>query len=133
MKCCGNCQHYISRPLCENVCSKTGKVVGHLWVRDCFVERKPIIDKQMEEQEKTKVCRVCGRELPISAFAIQVKSRDGHMHICKECNGNLRPNKKEMKSSGLPIMALKSFEDTVLVRELRDRGYDVRCTKTIEL
>lgn len=42
---------------------------------------------QMESNTniKTKVCKECGRELPIESFQRQVRSSDGYMHICKEC------------------------------------------------
>ena len=35
--------------------------------------------------EKTKVCTKCGRELPLSEFVKQKKSKDGLMYWCKSC------------------------------------------------
>ena len=34
---------------------------------------------------ETKVCRFCGRELPIEQFSPSSRHKDGHMPICKEC------------------------------------------------
>lgn len=34
---------------------------------------------------ETKVCKFCGRELPIEQFGPSSRHKDGHMPICKEC------------------------------------------------
>lgn len=39
----------------------------------------------MEESAKTKVCPKCGRELPITEFALNKTSKDGHVGQCKDC------------------------------------------------
>lgn len=43
------------------------------------------------EEPKTKVCSKCGRELPITEFALNKKCKDGHIGRCKDCiNAYLR-------------------------------------------
>ena len=37
------------------------------------------------EEPKTKVCSKCGRELPITEFALNKKYKDGHIGRCKDC------------------------------------------------
>ena len=39
----------------------------------------------MEELTETKVCKKCGRELPITEFALNKNSKDGHVGQCKDC------------------------------------------------
>lgn len=39
-------------------------------------------------EEKTKVCRKCGRELPLSEFPRSAKSKDGHINTCKTCKAS---------------------------------------------
>ena len=39
----------------------------------------------MEESAKTKVCSKCGRELPITEFALNKTSKDGHVGKCRDC------------------------------------------------
>lgn len=39
----------------------------------------------MEELTETKVCKKCGRELPITEFALNKKHKDGHIGRCKDC------------------------------------------------
>lgn len=39
----------------------------------------------MEELTETKVCKKCGRELPITEFALNKTSKDGHVGQCKNC------------------------------------------------
>lgn len=38
------------------------------------------------EEIKTKVCRKCGRELPITEFARKSTAKDGLQSYCKQCN-----------------------------------------------
>ena len=37
------------------------------------------------EEPKTKVCSKCGRELPITKFALSKTSKDGHVGKCRDC------------------------------------------------
>ena len=39
----------------------------------------------METTTTTKVCPKCGRELPITEFALNKTSKDGHVGQCKDC------------------------------------------------
>lgn len=39
----------------------------------------------MEESTETKVCKKCGRELPITEFALNKNLKDGHVGQCKDC------------------------------------------------
>ena len=39
----------------------------------------------MEPDIKTKVCPKCGRELPITEFALNKTYKDGHNKQCKDC------------------------------------------------
>ena len=142
---CGECARYRLMPNYENICNKTGKVVPFLAQKECF-ETKEI---EMEESKKTKVCKVCGKELPIEMFRKNTKSKDGYTDTCIECiNVNIRAgfNKRkdaqETPKSEEPIKledtikmvdAINSVPDQALVNELRQRGYDVTCTKIITL
>ena len=38
-----------------------------------------------ETKPKTKVCKKCGRELPITEFALNKTSKDGHVGQCRDC------------------------------------------------
>lgn len=130
-------------PNCENICDKTGKVVPFLAQKECFET------KEMEET-RTKVCKVCGKELPIDMFRKNNKSKDGYTDTCIDCiNVKIRAgfNKKKDAKQEKPkaeeairledtikmVDAIKNTPDQALVNELRQRGYDVTCTKTIAL
>lgn len=141
---CGECARYRLMPNYENICDKTGKVVPFLAQKECF-EPKEI---EMEEK-RTKVCKVCGKELPIEMFRKNNKSKDGYTDTCFDCiNVKIRAgfNKKKdaqkKPKSEEPIRledtikmadAIKNTPDQALVNELRQRGYDVTCTKIITL
>lgn len=115
---------------------------------------------QMESNTniKTKVCKECGRELPIESFQRQVKSSDGYMHICKECKTKRvlagfskkeeplpavdTPISTKFEEINIPTEYVEDFNkqeiitkisDQELVAELRKRGWTVTCTKVIEL
>lgn len=34
---------------------------------------------------ETKICKTCGRELPIEMFYKNPMSKDGHINSCKDC------------------------------------------------
>ena len=38
-----------------------------------------------EKQTATKRCKSCGQLLPIIAFKVDSRSKDGHCHICNAC------------------------------------------------
>lgn len=131
-------------PNCENICDKTGKVVPFLAQKECF-EPKEI---EMEEK-RTKVCKVCGKELPIDMFRKNNKSKDGYTDTCFDCiNVKIRAgfNKKKdaqkkpkaeepirLEDTIDMVDVINNLPDQALVNELRQRGYEVTCIKTIAL
>ena len=141
---CGECARYRLKPNQENICDKTGKVVPFMAQKECF-ETKEI---EMEEK-RTKVCKVCGKELPIEMFRKNIKSKDGYTDTCIDCiNVKIRAgfNKKKdvqekpkaeepmrLEDTIKMVDAIKNIPGQILVNELRQRGYDVTCTKTIAL
>lgn len=158
-------------PFCEDICILTGKIVPYLAQRECFmtkVEQDTNLlnqDTNLLNQDtnkmtenaniKTKVCKDCGRELPIDEFQRQTKSKDGYMHICRECKQkrvNVSISKKmneaflktfgkeEVKQAdkGFPVTQdkydrLQEYTAQELVDHLRFQGWEVTCTKTIKL
>ena len=141
---CGECARYRLKPNQENICDKTGKVVPFLAQKECFETK----DIEMEEK-RTKVCKVCGKELPIEMFRKNNKSKDGYTDTCFDCiNVKIRAgfNKKKdvqrkpkaeepirLEDTIKMVDSIDNIPDQALVNELRQRGYDVTCTKTIAL
>lgn len=95
---------------------------------------------------KTKRCNKCGRELPISEFYAKTGTKDGLQYNCKECHKtgvyNSRNKAKDSPTAQAqePTRAakvagvangLKAVEDLTLVAELRARGWEVKCTRTV--
>ena len=84
----------------------------------------------MEELTETKVCKKCGRELPITKFSLSKTSKDGHVGQCKDCyNAYQRENYARKKGKTMahanPISALLNpkFSDKTpreLQQELRE-------------
>lgn len=148
---CGHCANYWARPFNENVCILTGKVVPHLAHKECFTPRDNTTNQINNTMEKTtKVCKECGRELPIEQFRANPRCKDGHLDTCNDCmKGKITKGiqgKKNRSLDGLSLELeeidhdikpsspkLSSFEDYELVEELRLRGWDVKCSRTIEL
>lgn len=144
-------------PYNEDVCAKSGRIVPYMQHRDCFeypgTKEEPIEENIMNET-KTKICKECGRELPLDHFSTQYKSKDGHLAICKDC---MKARKSEAMKTALaekkghedknvtmshchtaapavaPTATLLGWLDQELADELRRRGYEVTCTKTISL
>ena len=169
---CGHCAW------CDDgsYCRSKHKEVGYFWEKDCFTTQEEYdlimardIMKMNEENAnkmatdtntiaenanpKTKVCKDCGRELPIESFQRQARSKDGYMHICRECkrkrvlagvgkeeqdNPPLEKKEESKSDDGFPATQdkydrLQEYTAQELVDRLRFLGWDVRCSRTIEL
>lgn len=94
------------------------------------------------EEIKTKVCRKCGQELPISEFTRKATAKDGLQCYCKKCNSKVtteyarkrRERKKaeakeneriefEKKYKIYTDKELAKFTPRQLILELKARGY----------
>lgn len=98
--------------------------------------------KHMEEKNstpvqapapQTKVCKRCGRELPVSEFNKHAISKDGYQSICKDCQQVQMTKAAKVAIEKRKGLNPEKWTDADLVGELRLRGYDVKATKTIEL
>lgn len=153
---CGQCRHYRMNRYLESICSITGKNVGYMWKQDCFepLPRFTQNDNQlaqnankMENNANTKVCKECGRELPLDQFRPNPKCADGHINTCWDCmSRKLKAaarkeeevidavyNNPETEPAKEVTRDLSIYAETALVAELRARGWDVKCSKFIEL
>lgn len=68
----------------------------------------------MEEIKNTKVCKVCGNELPLDCFNRHGRSSDGYASVCKAC---------AKKQGGTTNAELAKFTPRELIAELAARGY----------
>ena len=82
------------------------------------------------EENVTKVCKKCGRELPIEAFNKKAKSKDGLQDYCKECQGAYMreryKSEKKNKQTLLPVYTnpdLAVYHPRELMAELKARGF----------
>ena len=81
-----------------------------------------------------KICKKCGRELPLEAFGNLSRNPDGLHDYCKECvNRQQRDEyaRRKAKEQGITTEntngegneALKGFTPRELLKELKSRGY----------
>lgn len=89
----------------------------------------------MDNEETTKKCPKCGRELPLSEFNKCNKTKDGLQHHCKDCHraANRENNKRRKVHNLLDYVIgseqanlnpkLEEFTPRELLTELRARGY----------
>lgn len=142
---CGQCIHYRSTRLNGIICDKTGKSTGYLQEKPCFERKTQQNETIMEENtEKTKVCKKCGRILPVSEFNRHYRTADKLQPYCKECQGNCA---KEARKKGVaakteietaaerlsPVVFLTTATDGEIFRELAQRGYTGTLTKTVKI
>ena len=81
-----------------------------------------------------KICKVCGRELPLESFAKHRLSKDGYMATCNSCCEELR--KQSPLGGGKLIVKpfnggnpdLAQFTPRELIEELKARGYKGKLT-----
>lgn len=92
--------------------------------------------KAEKKEMETKVCKVCGKELPISSFA---RTKIGLLHTCKECvrqnqiKAKLDKKLAKMKKDDVATarkLRLCDFEPNELMAELSRRGYEGKLSYT---
>lgn len=84
---------------------------------------------------ETKVCKVCGQELPLSEFRKSPLVPNG-IATCKKCvNEKIKKTKLFKKTIGSTNSELAKFTPRELMEELKARGYKGKLyvTRTIEL
>lgn len=72
---------------------------------------------------ETKLCKCCGRELPISQFNKHSKNSDGLQAYCKDCQkqkNQLSINKRKLEVIN---SELAKYTPRELINELHRRGY----------
>ena len=84
----------------------------------------PMPQVENKEEQRTKVCASCGRELPLSHFPKHRLSIDGHMRECQDCRRRHNPNKASS------VNPLEKFTARELMHELGQRGYKGEITYT---
>lgn len=80
---------------------------------------------------ETKVCKVCGQELPLSEF-----KKSPFATTCKKCvSEKIKKTKLLKKTTGSTNSELAKFTPRELIEELKSRGYKGKLyvTRTIEL
>jgi hypothetical protein len=82
----------------------------------------------------TKICKVCGKELPYENFHFTFRSPDQRAHTCKACRAkhNQEVNKSKGGGGNSKLAAITPRE---MIEELRFRGYTgtLEYTKIIRL
>lgn len=72
---------------------------------------------------ETKICKKCGRELPIENYHIDNRMAGGYKSICKDCNSAYRKERNDAKKADKESTPLSKFTPRELIEELRKRGY----------
>lgn len=75
---------------------------------------------------ETKVCKGCGRELPLSEFYKDARMIGGHKSYCKECTTEKNRNTPKMSDKDLDEirkLGLDKIPPRLLILALRHRGY----------
>lgn len=72
---------------------------------------------------KTKKCKKCGRELPVTEFYKKSDTRDGLQTWCKECFKEADKQRRKRESGGACSEELKMYTSRQLMEELAKRGY----------
>lgn len=84
---------------------------------------------------ETKVCKVCGKELPLSEFRKSPFAING-IATCKKCvNEKIKKTKLFKETTSSTNTELAKFTPRELIEELKSRGYKGKLyvTRTIEL
>ena len=83
---------------------------------------------------ETKVCKCCGKELPITEFAIRgIRGKKGERKVtdfCKSCMTEKVANGRNKAINNEKMARLKDFTPRELMEELALRGYRGKLTYT---
>ena len=84
---CGECAYYVRN---WAKCSRTGREVAPLMIANCYTKERTM--EEIQEVNTTtdeasapamRVCKACGRELPLEEFVN--KKGGGKGHVCRDC------------------------------------------------
>jgi len=83
------------------------------------------------EENNTKKCSCCGKELPLSEFNKCARNLDGLQYVCRTCQ-NERVRQSRIKKNNLlsdtSNPSLAEFTPRQLIEELKARGYKGKLT-----
>ena len=142
MNICGDCSEYRVLNNGQNYCHKTKKVTGYLQQKECFTPKDTTMENNetkkadTQEQTKTKVCKRCGRELPLHEFGRHARTADGLQVYCRECSKQamMRTRRAKVeKDKERATYGLASFSTEDIVNELRRRGITGYLKQVIEI
>ena len=142
MNICGECSEYRVLNNGQNYCHKTKKVTGYLQQKECFTPKDTKMDTKetkktdTQEQVKTKVCKRCGRELPLHEFGRHARTADGLQVYCRECTKQamMRTRKKKVeKEEAKAKSGIASFDTDDILNELRRRGFTGYLKQVVEI
>lgn len=142
MNICGECSEYRVLNNGQNYCHKTKKVTGYLQQKECFIPKDTKMDNNetkkadTQEQTKTKVCKRCGRELPLHEFGRHARTADGLQVYCRECSKQamMRTRRAKVeKDKERATYGLASFSTEDIVNELRRRGLTGYLKQVVEI
>ena len=120
-------------------CRKLGKDVNPLQMEDCtkYIATESVSSHE-PERPTTKVCKDCGRELPLDAFGFHKSGV--RKCVCRECQGRrlkaardakIAKNAKKLAPSAKQLAPNANLTDAQMVALLREHGWVVTCTRTI--
>lgn len=116
---CGECKAFSEA---RGICLKTGdqRAKINLTCRkfeladdvelDTVLPESAFLAPTPSEKKETKVCKCCGKELPIEQFQPNPKCKDGHLDTCKVCMNAKRAASHEAKKAA---KAEKSESDRI--------------------
>ena len=118
---CKDCINYYGEGLCRS--NRKGYTSALLTADNLACFSPAQTEKKMEQE--TKICKECGRELPLEQF---YKNRWGVTDYCVECMNK----KKERKADKAPA-DLSAIPDGELAAELKRRGWQGVLTRKEEI
>ena len=78
---------------------------------------------------ETKICKKCGKELPVDKFYKNKSQKDGFGYYCKDCVNAYKSSKKANADGGGKLTKVFTNPDlakckpTQLIEKIKSRGY----------
>lgn len=109
----------------KNICKSCKSVEAREWrirkINSRKVESTEAFQANEELVAKTKICPKCGKELPVTSFYIDRKTKSGYASYCKRCQSLAVIKSRESQIEKIKQSHISEFTTEEIITELKSR------------
>lgn len=109
----------------KNICKSCKRVEAREWrirkINSRKVESTEAFQANEEPVAKTKICPKCGKELPVTSFYIDRKTKSGYASYCKACSVKAVYDSRKQQLENVKNLRIAEFTTEDIITELKSR------------